>query len=203
MFSYFIIYKPYKMLSQFVRIPKKRVLADLDFTFPEGTNALGRLDENSEGLLILSTEKQLVNLLLKPENLHKRVYWVQVHGKIKNEELKIIKEGVGIRMHKEDYITKPCTAKIIDTPPNLALRGHAVRDDIATTWVELILTEGKFHQVRKMTAAVGHQTMRLIRVAIEDVLLSDMKPGEVREIKREEIYDKLKIAATLKQQPRV
>jgi len=75
----------------------------------------------------------------------------------------------------------------------LAQRGHPVRDDITTTWIELILTEGKFHQVRKMTAAVGHQTMRLIRVAIEDMLLLDMKPGEVREIAQEEIYSKLKI----------
>ena len=150
MYSYFIIYKPYKMLSQFVRIPKKRVLADLNFTFPEGTNALGRLDENSEGLLILSNEKQLVNLLLKPENLHKRVYWVQVHGKVTIETLQKLEAGISIRMHKEDYVTKPCTAKIIETPPNLPLRGHAVRDDITTTWVELTLTEGKFHHLVKI-----------------------------------------------------
>jgi 23S rRNA pseudouridine2457 synthase len=193
MFSYFIIYKPYKMLSQFVPMRKKKVLADLNYTFPLGTNALGRLDENSEGLLILSTEKQLTHILLKPENLHSRIYWVQVHGKITGDSLKILEEGLTIRMHKENYLTKPCRAKVIGTPANLAERGHPVRDDITTTWIELILTEGKFHQVRKMTAAVGHQTMRLIRVAIEDLLLSDMKPGEVKELTREDLYDKLKI----------
>ena len=182
------------MLSQFVPMRKKNVLADLKYTFPQGTNALGRLDENSEGLLILSNEKQLTHLLLKPENLHKRVYWVQVHGKIKADALKILEEGLTIRMHKEDYVTKPCAVRVIDTPIDLAERGHPVRDDISTTWIELILTEGKFHQVRKMTAAVGHQTMRLIRVAIEDLLLTDMKPGEVREVSREAIYGKLKIA---------
>ena len=193
MHRYFIIYKPYKMLSQFVRIPKKRVLADLDYVFPEGTNALGRLDENSEGLLVLSTEKGLTSLLLHPENLHKRVYWVQVHGKVSMETLQKLEAGISIRMHKEDYVTKPCTAKIIETPPNLPLRGHPVRDDITTTWIELVLTEGKFHQVRKMTAAVGHQTMRLIRVGIEDVWLSDMIPGHVWEIEKEELYRKLKL----------
>jgi 23S rRNA pseudouridine2457 synthase len=194
MYSYFIIYKPYKMLSQFVHMPKKKVLADLDYNFPEGTNALGRLDENSEGLLILSNNKQLTHLLLKPENLHTRVYWVQVHGKVSTEALQKLEHGITIRMHKEDYFTKPCKARVIDTPGNLAQRGHPVSEDKITTWIELILTEGKFHQVRKMTAAVGHQTMRLIRVAIEDVLLLDMKPGEVREIKQEELYGKLKIA---------
>jgi 23S rRNA pseudouridine2457 synthase len=193
MFSYFIIYKPYKMLSQFVRIPKKKVLADLIYNFPEGTNALGRLDENSEGLLILSTDKQLTNLLLQPQNQHHRVYWVQVHGKVNAETLQKLENGISIRMHGDDYTTKPCKAIIIETPKNLPYRAHPVRDDIATTWIELTLTEGKFHQVRKMTAAVGHQTMRLIRVAIEDILLLDMKPGEVREIAQEEIYSKLKI----------
>ena len=182
------------MLSQFVPMRKKHVLADLDYTFPAGTNALGRLDENSEGLLILSTEKQLTHLLLKPEHEHNRVYWVQVHGQVSAETLQKLEGGISIRMHKEDYFTKPCRAKIIDTPGDLAVRGHPVRDDISTTWIELILREGKFHQIRKMTAAVGHQTMRLLRVAIEDVLLTDMKPGEVRELSREEIYSKLKIA---------
>ena len=181
------------MLSQFVRMPKKKVLADLNFVFPEGTNALGRLDENSEGLLILSNHKQLTKQLLHPENLHRRVYWVQVHGQVLPETLVLLEKGISIRMHKEDYVTKPCKARIMEKPANLALRGHPVRDDITTTWVELILTEGKFHQIRKMTAAVGHQTMRLIRVAIEELNLEDMKPGEIREVSRENIFQALKI----------
>lgn len=181
------------MLSQFVRIPKKKVLADLNYNFPEGTNAVGRLDENSEGLLILSSDKQLTSLLLQPQNQHHRVYWVQVHGKVSAETLQTLEGGISIRMHGDDYTTKPCKAVIIEAPKNLPYRAHPVRDDIPTTWIELTLTEGKFHQVRKMTATVGHQTMRLLRVAIEDVLLQNMQPGEVREISQEEIYDKLKI----------
>jgi 23S rRNA pseudouridine2457 synthase len=193
MFRYFIIYKPYKMLSQFVKIRKKRCLGDLDFIFPEGTNALGRLDDNSEGLLILTNNKQLTPLLLNPENLHARVYWVQVHGKVAEEELKTLETGVKIRLNPNDYFTKPCKARIIEAPQNLAPRGHPVSPDLLTTWIELTLTEGKFHQVRKMTSAIGHQTMRLIRVSIEDVFLTDMKPGEVRELQEEEIFSKLKI----------
>ncbi len=181
------------MLSQFIRIPKKRVLLDLDFEFPLGTNAIGRLDENSEGLLILTNDKQLTQLLLKPENLHKRVYWVQVGGKVTEEEIKTLESGVKIRLNPHDYITKPCKARIIEAPENLALRGHPVKPELPTTWIELILTEGKFHQIRKMTVVVGHQTMRLLRIAIEDVLLGTMKPGEVKELQREEIYEKLKI----------
>jgi 23S rRNA pseudouridine2457 synthase len=193
MFSYFIIYKPYKMLSQFVRVRKKRCLTDLDFTFPEGINALGRLDDNSEGLLILTNDKQLTPLLLNPENQHDRVYWVQVHGNVTEEELKTLEGGVKIRLNPLDYFTKPCKARIIEAPQNLAPRGHPVSPDLTTTWIELILTEGKFHQVRKMTSAINHQTMRLLRVAIEDVLLTDMKPGEVRELTEKEIFSKLKI----------
>ena len=193
MFRYFIIYKPYKMLSQFVRIPKKRVLGDLVFDFPEGTNAIGRLDENSEGLLVLTNDKQLTQLLLKPENLHERVYWVQVHGKVTDEEIKTLETGVTIRLNPNDYQTKPCKARIIDAPNDLAPRGHPIKPELPSTWIELILIEGKFHQIRKMTVAVGHQTLRLLRVAIENVLLNDMKPGEVRELPQQEIYDKLKI----------
>lgn len=182
------------MLSQFVRIPKKKCFADLDFNFPQGTNALGRLDENSEGLLILSNDKQLNSLLLKPENEHKRVYWVQVHKAVTAEELKTLEGGVKIRLNPNDYFTKPCQARLIEAPCNLAPRGHPISATLPSAWIELILTEGKFHQVRKMTASIGHQTLRLIRVSIEDVLLGDMKPGEVRELQREELFARLKIS---------
>ncbi|MGZ3864828.1 MAG: pseudouridine synthase [Bacteroidia bacterium] len=193
MFSYFIIYKPYKMLSQFVRVKKKKCLADLNYNFPAGTNALGRLDDNSEGLLILSNDKQLNHKLLNPENAHKRIYWVQVHKKVTEEELETLEAGVKIRLNPDDYITRPCKAQIIKSPVNLAYRNHPVSEDLPTEWLELTLTEGKFHQVRKMTSAIGHQTMRLLRVAIEDLQIGDMKPGEVRELSREKIFNKLKI----------
>jgi 23S rRNA pseudouridine2457 synthase len=192
---YFVIYKPYKMLSQFVRMPKKRCLADLDYNFPEGTNALGRLDENSEGLLILSNDKKLNHLLLKPENEHKRVYWVQVQFKVEAHTLELLEKGMTIRLEKGDYLTKPCRARVIAPPAWLHVRERRpVRTDLETEWLELTLTEGKFHQVRKMCAGVGHQVLRLVRFSIEDLALENAQPGFVREYSKEEIFGLLKVS---------
>lgn len=191
-----MIYKPYKMLSQFTRMPKKRCLADLDYDFPEGTNALGRLDENSEGLLILSNDKKLNQLLLNPENEHERVYWVQVQFRIKNDELRMLEEGLKIRLGKENYLTRPCKARIIEPPVNLPVRERRpVKTELETEWLELILTEGKFHQVRKMCAGINHQVLRLLRVSIEDLALDSYEPGTIKELNRDEIYLKLKIVS--------
>lgn len=191
--QYYILYKPYKMISQFTTEHKKRCLADLDFKFPKQIYPLGRLDDNSEGLLLLSNDKSLNVKLLHPSNAHKRVYWVQVHGKPDKAAIKKLEDGVLIRLENEDYLTKPAKAKIITEPKNLPPRAHPVGDHKTTSWIELTLTEGKYHQVRKMTAAVGHQTMRLIRCAIEDLKLENMQPGEVRELKKEQLYKKLNI----------
>lgn len=191
---YFVIYKPYKMLSQFARMPKKRCLADLDLDFPEGTNALGRLDENSEGLLILSNDKKLNQLLLKPENEHKRVYWVQVQGKVTVNELLELEKGISIRLEKSDYVTRPCKARVIEPPADLPIRERRpVKTELVSEWLELTLTEGKFHQVRKMCAGINHQVLRLLRVSIEDLVLDSYKPGTIKELNRDEIYLKLKI----------
>lgn len=189
-----MIYKPYKMLSQFVRMPKKRCLADLPYEFPQGVNALGRLDENSEGLLILSNDKKLNLLLLKPGNEHKRVYWVQVQYKVTPADLKTLEEGMMIRLDSGDYRTKPCTARVIEAPVSLPGRERRpVRTDLETAWIELTLTEGKFHQVRKMCAGINHQVLRLIRVRVEELKLESMQPGWVQELDKEDIYRKLKI----------
>jgi len=194
---YFVIYKPYKMLSQFARMPKKRCLADLDFDFPEGTNALGRLDENSEGLLILSNDKKLNQLLLKPENEHERVYWVHVQFRIKDTELRMLEGGLTIRLGKENYLTRPCKARIIEPPVNLPLRERRpVKTELETEWLELILTEGKFHQVRKMCAGINHQVLRLLRARIEDLELHTYEPGNVRELTKDELFTRLKISVS-------
>lgn len=191
---YFVIYKPYRMLSQFVRIPRKRCLADLDFLFPEGTYALGRLDENSEGLLILSTDKKLNQLLLKPENLHERVYWVQVQFRMQDPELRMLEEGIDIKLEGQTYRTKPCQARVMQPPAVLPARERRpVREDLETEWIELTLTEGKFHQVRKMCASIDHQVFRLVRVAIEDLRLDSFQPGSVKELTQKEIYSLLSI----------
>lgn len=190
---YYSIFKPYKMLSQFAPVKKKRTLAHLDFAFPEGTHALGRLDDNTEGLLLLTNDKSVTKLLMHPSQKHKRVYWVQVHGVVSQETIELLKKGVSIRLENIDYTTLPCGAKIIETPQNLPPRGHPVGTHFPTTWIELTLYEGKFHQIRKMTAAIGHQTMRLLRVSMEDLELHDFVPGSVKEYSKEEFFEKLKL----------
>lgn len=191
--NYYIIYKPYKMISQFTSSHKKKCLDVLDFKFPKDVYPLGRLDENSEGLLILTNDKKLNYKLLTPTFEHKRVYLVQLQGIINNEALKQLETGVDIALDSGLYNTKPCKAKQVQKPENLATRGHAVSERLPTSWIELTLTEGKFHQVRKMTAGVGFPCLRLIRTSIEDVRLENMQPGEVRELKRDAIYKKLNI----------
>ena len=181
------------MISQFTSSHNKKWLDLLDFKFPTDVYSLGRLDENSEGLLILSNDKKLNHKLLNPEFEHKRIYHVQLQGNIDTLALQKIKKGVTIALDAGPYETKPCRVKIIQKPKHLPERAHPISERLSTSWVELTLTEGKFHQVRKMTAGVGFPCLRLIRVAIEDIRLEQMQPGDVREMKRDSIYKKLKI----------
>ena len=144
------------MISQFTSShKKKKCLGELGFTFPKDVYPLGRLDENSEGLLILTNDKNLNYRLLKPEFEHKRVYLVQLQGVVTTEALKQLETGVTIALDAGPYLTKPCKAKQVKKPENLPPRGHPISESLPTSWIELTLTEGKFHQVRKMTAGVG------------------------------------------------
>jgi 23S rRNA pseudouridine2457 synthase len=165
----------------------------MGFAFPKDVYPLGRLDENSEGLLILSNDKSLNYKLLNPQFEHKRIYLVQLQGIITNEALKQMESGVTIALDAGPYLTKPCKVKKVKKPENLPPRGHPISDRLPTSWIELTLTEGKFHQVRKMTAGVGFPCLRLIRISIEDLRLENMQPSEVRELKREAIYKRLNI----------
>ena len=193
--NYYIIYKPYKMISQFTSEHKKKCLSDLDFTFSKDIYSVGRLDENSEGLLILTNDKALNHRLLKPEYEHKRVYLVQLQGLITEEAIKEIEAGITIALDAGPYVTKPCKVKKVKKPETLPPRGHPISETLPTSWIELTLTEGKYHQVRKMTAGAGFPCLRLIRIAIEDIRLESMQPGEVRELKRDAIYKRLKISS--------
>ena len=175
------------MISQFISPIEHRKLGELNFDFPQGTNAVGRLDENSEGLLILTTDKTLHHLLLHPSKLHPRIYLVQVHGVVTDHTTRILSEGIIIRVKGEDYMTKPAQVRICEAPEWLPERGHPVGDHFASTWLEMILIEGKNHQVKKMTMQAGHQTMRLIRVGIENLSLNFYTPGQVVELNKEEI----------------
>lgn len=191
---YFIIHKPYNMVSQFVSSDKVRLLGELDFDFPEGTHAIGRLDSHSEGLLILTTNKKVTRLLFESEKPHKRTYLVQVRHIMKEEKVQQLREGVPILVENETtYITKPCNIRIAESPKNWAPGVTEIPRQYPHTWLEINLIEGKFHQVRKMVAAVGHPCRRLIRVAIEDLTLGDLPPGGVREMEEQLFFHLLKI----------
>lgn len=172
------LHKPYDVLSQFTPdVEGQRTLTKC--SLPKGVYPLGRLDRDSEGLLLLSDEAGLNTKLLDPKNAHPRTYWAQVDGEIDEPALQKIREGVVIEGQK----TLPARAKVItpDLPPrNPPIR---VRKNIPTTWIELELHEGRNRQVRKMTASVGHPTLRLIRVAIGRFLLPpELAPGQWREL---------------------
>lgn len=187
--DYYIIYKPYLMLSQFRPKGDTPVLRRLH-NFPSDVYPVGRLDADSEGLLILTNDKSLNNKLLNPKFGHERTYWVQVDGAFTPEALEEIQNSVKIKVNKKDYITKPCKAKILDSEPTLPERNPPIRyrKTVPTTWIEITLTEGKNRQVRKMTAAVGFPTLRLVRQSIVGLDIEGMKSGDVVKMDREEIF---------------
>lgn len=179
------------MLSQFSAIENKKTLGNL-FDVEKDIYAVGRLDYDSEGLLILTNDKSLNQKLLHPTNKHLREYWVQVEGTITKDALKKLAEGVDISIDGNIYKTKPAKVSILIEPlvyeRNPPIR---FRKNIATSWISLILTEGKNRQVRKMTATVGFPTLRLIRNSIEDIYLDVMKPGEIISLSKASLYKKL------------
>lgn len=183
MHHHFILHKPYGYLSQFIYElkRKKRLLGEL-YDFPEGTMAIGRLDEDSEGLLLLTTDGK-VSEQIRSKKVDKE-YYVQVDGVITPEAIDQIKEGVEIGFNGTKYMTKPCEAFILNEIPNFGPRGKKIRDERhgPTSWASITVNEGKFRQVRKMTAAVGFPTLRLVRVRIGNVHLNNLQAGEVKEI---------------------
>jgi 23S rRNA pseudouridine2457 synthase len=191
---YFILHKPYNMVSQFISPDEVNVLGDLHFKFPEGTHAIGRLDNHSEGLLILTTNKKVTRLLFQGEVPHKRTYLVKVQYKVEEEALQRLRSGITMLGRKGvTFTTLPCEVEIVPKPTCLSL-GHTEQTEyIAYTWLRMTLTEGKYHQIRKMVAAVRHRCVRLIRVSIEDLELGDLLPGHVREIEETEFFERLKI----------
>jgi 23S rRNA pseudouridine2457 synthase len=191
---YFILNKPFNMVSQFVSTDEVPLLTAIDFNFPEGTHAIGRLDAHSEGLLILTTNKKVTRLLFQGEVPHKRTYLVQVLQQMSQESLQKIRDGVSIRIKGNvDWTTTPCEAEIVEKPADLFLVENALQDFIPHSWLTISLTEGKFRQVRKMVLALRHKCRRLIRMSIEDIHLEDLQPGCVREMNEVYFFKKLKI----------
>jgi 23S rRNA pseudouridine2457 synthase len=182
------------MVSQFKSSHRVRLLGDLNYDFPEGIHAIGRLDSNSEGLLILTNNTRVTKLLFESDEPHKRVYLVQVKRLVTEECAQALRSGVTIRVKGGgDYVTTPCEVSILDEPEIFERQGGRGKIYGPFTWLQLTLTEGKFRQVRKMVDAVGHQCIRLVRIAIENLQLNELPPGGVKEIPEEEFFELLKI----------
>lgn len=184
---HFIIHKPYGYLSQFIYPQTNRKNKGLLGTlhdFPEGTMAIGRLDEHSEGLLLLTTDGK-ESERVRSKSIEKE-YYIQVDGIITEEAILALKNGVEISVGKEKYTTLPCKAFMITPAPKVKPRIKKIRDDRhgPTSWVSITITEGKNRQVRKMSAAVGFPTLRLMRVRIGRIRLDNLEAGGVKEVKK-------------------
>ncbi|SDX49759.1 pseudouridine synthase [Flavobacterium degerlachei] len=187
---HFILHKPYGYLSQFIYElkRKKKLLGELH-NFPKGTMAIGRLDEDSEGLLLLTTDGKMSEII-RSKKVDKE-YYVQVDGVMTQGAIDKMKMGVEIGFNGTKYITKRCEAFLIEETPNFGLRGKKIRDERhgPTSWASITVNEGKFRQVRKMTAAVGFPTLRLVRVRIGNVHLDNLQSGEVIEVSDFQLND--------------
>ena len=189
MHDYFVIYKPYQVLSQFSPEGDKKTLASLA-AFPKDVYPVGRLDYDSEGLLVLTNNPRINKLLLNPENKHERKYWIEVEGLPDTEAIAQLEKGVNINIDGKLYTTLPAKAFLMKASPALPERIPPIRfrKNIPTTWLSLTLKEGKNRQVRRMTATVGFATLRLIRYRIERITLGEMQPGDIIELSRDEVY---------------
>jgi 23S rRNA pseudouridine2457 synthase len=193
-FRYYRINKPQNMVSQFVSSHAVGLLGDLDFNFPEGIHAIGRLDNHSEGLLLLTTNKKITRLLFLGETPHVRTYLVQINNLIRPESLHLLQTGVTIRVKEgKQYTTPPCRVSIVENPENIYPFAAKVSTHGPHSWLLISLTEGKFHQVRKMMGAIHHRCKRLIRISIEDLTLGTLPPGGVQEMEEAVFFTLLKI----------
>jgi 23S rRNA pseudouridine2457 synthase len=181
---YFLFYKPYGVLCQFSDTEGRKTLKHFG-PFPDEIYPVGRLDADSEGLVLLTNDGELKHFLLEPKYDHSRTYLVQVEHVPTEGSLERLRKGVIIEGRK----TKSADVRLLTEDPDLPPRPVPIRyrKNVPTAWLEIILREGKNRQIRKMTAAVNHPTLRLARVAIESFTLHGLKPGEHREISSSEI----------------
>ena len=181
------------MVSQFTAEGDHLTLASLG-KFPRDVYPVGRLDHDTEGLLLLTNDTRVNHLLLDPKFQHRKTYWAQIEGEMSDEAIQQLQKGVLINLKANLHRTKPARVKKI-LAPKIQERNPSVNytKHPKTSWIELTITEGKNRQVRKMTAKVGHPTLRLIRYGIEEVTLERMKSGEVIELKEQEFYPLLKL----------
>ncbi|MBX9450040.1 MAG: pseudouridine synthase [Taibaiella sp.] len=186
----YLIYKPYGMHSQFSREEAHHTtLADLDYAFGKDVYPVGRLDADSEGLLILSNDKSLNQSILHPHQKQVKTYWVQVEGIPADKDLELLGKGISIRIKGKEHQTLPAAASVLNPAPDLPERIPPIRyrKNIPDTWVRLSIMEGKNRQVRRMMAAIGFPVLRLVRAGLLNFELGKgmckkMKPGNVIQI---------------------
>jgi 23S rRNA pseudouridine2457 synthase len=167
-----VLHKPYGMLSQFTHEVGSAWNTLADLGLPPDVYPVGRLDADSEGMLVLSDEKALVSSLLEPVNGHSRRYWAQVEHMVTDQAIDALQNGIVV----QGRITRPCKVSILESTPAIEDRTPPIRHraTVPTSWIEIELTEGRNRQVRRMTAAVGHPTLRLIRVGIGCLRINDL-----------------------------
>lgn len=181
---YIAFNKPYGILSQFTSDNPSETLAN--FNLPKDIYAVGRLDKDSEGLLILSNDGAFIDKLLSPQNDKEKTYWVQVENIPTEASLNILRNG---KIKIQDYLTKPAKVKILNPQPEISPRIPPIRErkSIPTCWLEVIISEGKNRQVRKMTASINHPTLRLMRVKVGKLMLDNLAPGEWKYVEKSDI----------------
>jgi 23S rRNA pseudouridine2457 synthase len=191
-YQYFITYKPFQVLSQFSPSEGKATLSTY-CKVPSDVYPVGRLDYDSEGLLLLTNDSALNHRLLHPSFRHEREYWVQVEGRITPEALEELARGMDISIDGKLYHTQACKASAFREDPSVPERIPPIRfrQSIPTSWIRLALTEGKNRQVRRMTAKAGFPTLRLIRYRIEQISLEGLFPGDCLSLGRQAVYEKL------------
>lgn len=194
MIQYFIIYKPFQVLTQFSASEGKKTLKDL-FKVPSTVYPVGRLDYDSEGLLILTNDNFLKHRLTDPSFEHEKEYLVQVEGKITSTAMEKLRRGINISIDGKLHHTRTAKARLIEPAPALPERNPPIRfrKEIPTSWISLVITEGKNRQVRRMTAATGFPTLRLVRSRIGNLTIDGMLPGDMVEMSKNEVYKSLGI----------
>ena len=177
------------MVSQFVSSDKVPLLGNIDFSFPEGTHAIGRLDKDSEGLLLLTTDKKITRLVFSGKRAHQRTYLVMVQNEMTQKTFDHFLNGVIIKVKNGDsYLARPKMISRVSDAVSLYRWAVDAREIYPHTWLLITLTEGKYRQVRKMTLALRHRCLRLIRLSMEDLKIDGIPPGAVKELDKETFY---------------
>jgi 23S rRNA pseudouridine2457 synthase len=186
--DYFLIYKPFQVLSQFTSTEGKLCLKDI-LHVPTDVYPVGRLDYDSEGLLLITNDKSINQQLLHPQFAHQRTYWVQVDGAITKDALAALTKGVTIHVEGKSYKTKSAVLELLPDTLQVPDRNPPIRfrKSIPTSWVSIQLTEGKNRQVRKMFAQVGFPVLRLIRAKLGNYSIQDMQPGDCLSLTADEV----------------